>query len=586
MANNNNIEKSATTSVEAILNDTGYVEPYINTGDKEPIWDGCIYVYNDKEKHNNDKNYQFRIPVQVKGTLAKIEKSLKYDMKTSHLKSYLKDGGVLYFVVQVDKNASQNNKIFYADLHPFNIKKILKNKSQQGKISVDITELPNDKEFIINFLYTFHVHLQKQKAYSILSENPFSLKLDTTQISIPVATPFSNIDPTRILLSMDNVCYVTLENGLEYPLNEVKKENFNQCSIIQNKVSSNNKDYFDCYKFIRAHNFNTLIFGDNIEFIFNDNGAHECKLSCKGTLSNYIKCMEFLLDVGKTNEFTIGNKNYNISYPSTVVPELENTLKKYQKLHHALELCQCTRELSIKDFTNTDAQNADLLIAAFEENEEISLNTTQEGCILNFTLCDFTIVCLAFRKKNGKYKFLPYPFNEDVDVGINGEKVKVSSYTMLKHQYIQNSLNINLDDCFDKIKQQTITQGALAQTNIFALELLLTYDNTKEQSFLDIAYKIMLWIEQNNIDKNSSVLYHLNTLQCIKRKNQHLSEEDNSYLYELTENSQDVFLKCGAAILLEEKGRAERLFNSLDDEQKIRIKNFPIYNLWKDLNNG
>lgn len=123
MANNNNIEKSATTSVEAILNDTGYVEPYIKTGDKEPIWDGCIYVYNDKEKHNNDKNYQFRIPVQVKGTLAKIEKSLKYDMKTSHLKSYLKDGGVLYFVVQVDKNASQNNKIFYADLHPFNIKK-------------------------------------------------------------------------------------------------------------------------------------------------------------------------------------------------------------------------------------------------------------------------------------------------------------------------------------------------------------------------------------------------------------------------------------------------------------------------------
>ena len=586
MVNNNNIEKSATTSVEAILNDTGYVESYINTGDKEPIWDGCIHVFNDNEKHNNDINHQFRIPVQVKGTLAKIEKSLKYDIKTSHLKSYLKDGGVLYFVVQVDKNTSQNNKIFYADLHPFNIKKILKNKSQQRKISVDITKLPNDKEFIINFLYTFYVHLQKQKAYSILSENPFSLKLDTTKISIPVATPFSNIDPTRILLSMDNVCYVTLENGLEYPLNEVKKENFNECSVIQNNVSANNNDYFDCYKFIRAHHFNTLIFGDNIEFIFNDNNAHECKLLCKGSLSNYIKCIEFLLDVGKTNKFTIGNKDYNISYPATVVLELENTLKNHQKLHHALELCLCTKELSIKDFTNTDAQNADLLIAAFEENEEISLNTTQEGCILNFTLCGFTIVCLAFRKKNGKYKFLPYPFNEDVDVGINGEKVKVSSYTMLKHQYIQNSLNINLDDCLDKIKQQTITKAALAQTNTFALELLLAYDNTKEQSFLDVAYKIMLWIEQNNIDDNSSILYHLNTLQCTKRKNQLLSEDDKNYLYELTENSQDVFLKCGAAILLEEKGRAERLFNSLNDAQKTRIKNFPIYNLWKDLNNG
>ena len=139
---NSQIESSAAGSVKAILNDTGYIDASnIKERDKFPVWDGDLLVYSSKE-HWNNESIRYKIPVQVKGTEARIENSLKFKIRTNDLKKYRDDGGVIYFVVQVDKNNSTNNKIFYRDLLPVNVKKILKNKTNQGSISVDIKILP------------------------------------------------------------------------------------------------------------------------------------------------------------------------------------------------------------------------------------------------------------------------------------------------------------------------------------------------------------------------------------------------------------------------------------------------------------
>lgn len=40
------IEKLATSAVTGYISKTDYLSPFINEGDKEPSWDGNIYVFN------------------------------------------------------------------------------------------------------------------------------------------------------------------------------------------------------------------------------------------------------------------------------------------------------------------------------------------------------------------------------------------------------------------------------------------------------------------------------------------------------------------------------------------------------------
>ena len=58
------IEKLATSAVTGYISKTDYLSPFINEGDKEPSWDGNIYVFNNRSK---SKCYLMgKVAVQVK----------------------------------------------------------------------------------------------------------------------------------------------------------------------------------------------------------------------------------------------------------------------------------------------------------------------------------------------------------------------------------------------------------------------------------------------------------------------------------------------------------------------------------------
>lgn len=44
------LEKIATASVKTSISITDELSPFINEGDKEPSWDGNIYIYANKDK--------------------------------------------------------------------------------------------------------------------------------------------------------------------------------------------------------------------------------------------------------------------------------------------------------------------------------------------------------------------------------------------------------------------------------------------------------------------------------------------------------------------------------------------------------
>ena len=122
------IEKVAVNTVALAISKSNYLVPNINSGDKEPSWDGDIEVYNKAGVNHNKSDLNIKIPVQVKGKLSDSprKKTIKYPVEISDLRNYLQAGGTIYFVVYMD-SSGENSQIYYADMLPFELKKFFLN---------------------------------------------------------------------------------------------------------------------------------------------------------------------------------------------------------------------------------------------------------------------------------------------------------------------------------------------------------------------------------------------------------------------------------------------------------------------------
>lgn len=109
------IEELATNAVKKSILTSKFLSQYISENDKEPSWDGFVYIYSREEK--TKKDLYGRVPVQVKGKywedLSKDQ--IVYSIEIADLKSYLTDGGVLFFVTYI-ADGGNKERIYYAQL--------------------------------------------------------------------------------------------------------------------------------------------------------------------------------------------------------------------------------------------------------------------------------------------------------------------------------------------------------------------------------------------------------------------------------------------------------------------------------------
>ena len=144
-----------TLSVNAVKNSivtTDFLDQFIAENDKEPSWDGFVYMYSNKSKKKS--NFKGRMPVQVKGKMCDDhdKEIISYSMSTADLKSYLNDGGCILFVVYIGC-VDLVTKIYYAELTPIKLRQILEDADQQDWKSVKLREFPcdNNKKCTIFF---------------------------------------------------------------------------------------------------------------------------------------------------------------------------------------------------------------------------------------------------------------------------------------------------------------------------------------------------------------------------------------------------------------------------------------------------
>lgn len=157
--NNKQIEIMSISHLKLDLIKSPKLIPNISENDKTPSWDGGIEVYN---RDNAKKEYLDGIvPIQVKGKFSDdlSFNSIKYSIEVNDLKNYQNNGGVVFFVILCN---SDDFRIFYISLLPFDIDLLLKDKIMQNTISVELDMLPNNEREIYLMLKDFLYHSKRQ----------------------------------------------------------------------------------------------------------------------------------------------------------------------------------------------------------------------------------------------------------------------------------------------------------------------------------------------------------------------------------------------------------------------------------------
>ena len=137
-----------TLSINAVKNSivaSDFLDQFITENDKEPSWDGFIYIYSNKSKKKS--SLKGRIPVQVKGKGCNdhSKKEITYPMSTADLNNYLYDGGSILFVVYIGKDGL-TNKIYYAELTPIKLRILLEGAKGKKTKRVKLKEFPTDNK--------------------------------------------------------------------------------------------------------------------------------------------------------------------------------------------------------------------------------------------------------------------------------------------------------------------------------------------------------------------------------------------------------------------------------------------------------
>ena len=122
----------------------------MQSNDKEPSWDGDIYLYSDSDLKS--EHIEYIVPTQVKGkndeSLLKRNR-ITYPVRYKDLRNYRNNGGVCYFVIAISDNGEKST-IFYSTLTPIKLESLLKGTESKGpEQTKNIKNLKSNNQIIM-----------------------------------------------------------------------------------------------------------------------------------------------------------------------------------------------------------------------------------------------------------------------------------------------------------------------------------------------------------------------------------------------------------------------------------------------------
>ena len=594
------IETFSVNAVRDSIMMSKFLDQYIPDNDKEPFWDGAVYVY--KNESHKKENFKGRVPVQVKGKECKdLSKSeITYPVSTTDLKGYLKEGGTIFFVVYIANNGLIK-KIYYIELTPIRIMMILEEAKTHKTKNIKFKEFPTDNNQKATIFLNCLQNCQKQSSFS--NAKLFSIEELQAQgvlegLIIPLAGVKIDEDPQRALISNDVYLYANIKGSSVLQPVKLLPGEMQTVQEVDTDITIEGKKYYSKIKIVKNAKATKYVIGESLTITTADGEITKVNYVSSDNLSILVKDLEFILDYINYGYFESNGIRFPFDSESADFSKFncedqKAILSFAQRTTQMLNTLGCKKPLLLNSLSEVDMRNIERLNIAFVDNGEVSGLKEKLPPVCNMNIGNLNFA-LAFYKGSakGKYRIENFFKTEMLATYKNANDLTfpISQFALLK---VQDFLKLDNLDCrvflpsFKKIEKHEET---FVRANFFLLDMLSAYDESGNNDFLITAKSFAEWIMTSTDDELPCDVKVLNLLQIHKRMRD-LTDSEIKTLYEMVENpdSQEAIL-VGAYLLLGQQIPAKIHFDKLPTEIQEEFKTYPIYNKYwqnsEDEDNG
>ena len=584
--NPNQIELLAVNAVEDFFAKIKRINPMIPLADKEPSWDGFLYLYSDDSMKKD--SLIGRIPIQVKGKQGEFVESLSYPVKTSDLRNYMREGGCIYFVVLI--NDKQERKIFHRMLTPVELQNILKGHEQQKSINVKMKPLDGSDDDVYHSLVDFYRDMKKQTGSPIKT---LSLKdlvdgnYDTFRFSL------SGIDASKesleSFITRKAICLYVKPmdaNASDIPIKE------GRCflKLIQNvkqAVSVNGIVFYNSFEKTNEKNKIILGIGHCLKVAFDSQNPIEMSVNIKleaTELKAMVQDIRFVLAAIENKSFKIGD--YQVDIPSNneskkLCALLKGEYARLQRVEILLERLHVIKNLDLSTMQNVDWETLKILTAGILDEKELTLNV-KESRLYNIKVGNLMFLLLVCQQKSGKFRIFDYFTPPSALKLISPEGYEASKYAVLEVDGYVRYDNIDFSNILPSISALKAKHDCFldyAKYEVFnMLKACGKLDDDKEKRtiLLNMSSDIIDWMIEETKDADEKQAYECYAYLVKFLKNS-LTEEDiatlNGILYS---DKVDDPLKASVALLLKNKSAFDVCYSKMTKDEKENFKKLPF----------
>ena len=588
--NSKQIEETAVHIVGLYFSNAHTISPYISSNDKEPCWDGNLYIYSNEPMKNS--TLYGRVPVQIKGRFFKdkvCKNDITYSVSLVDLKNYMRDGGIIYFVVGIWENSY---KIYYAKLTPLKLKTYIKHCKRESA-SIKLTEL---KEYSFDLDCEIRDFYDNCKVQTGNTDNTVDIKdILSSKKAVNLtffASALINNEQCKIseyLAKHTVYLYAETTDGFNnMVLRPVGDEDLslNFKESIPAEVKVGDKVYYNEIQRTCKQNGNILIYiGRSLRMEISSDGNVNRNINFKlneTELSSWIKEAEFIFKIAETKCFEIDNVCFRLNgnEENKYIDWCRNRLRFAKKIQSVLSALHVNKELIIKEFSQDEINTINILYKTLCEQDEISINESLPP-IFTVSLSNLYLALFASKTPTGKYRIYSYKdVTGDISYTDSNTNVpaKTSIYSWFQTDGFKIVSNIDYDDILPSYKKVYIENHNVTQrANNDMLMMILAYDENHDDKLLKSSKDLCEWLISIN-EKDEVNTYFLNLMQIIKRERDLTNEERKEIMikFDLC-NSME---KLACCLLLDNNEMANHYFNQLNDSEKEFFTTLPIYHFF------
>ena len=570
------------------------ISQFIADNDKEPCWDGHLYLYADGIR--DKEHLQGRVPIQIKGTEVGrfVTKKWKFKLEKADLKAYLEEP--TFFIVCQVKKDSKERMLFFRELLPDLVNKLLRDMGKNATRMTLFHPLTEDLKEFEDQLMVFLSNSKKMISFA------HSKLLSMEEVLKKGIKDFSFIAPSKYTDRLQLMKYLSTHSSSIYA--KISKElevdmplsNGPGRFIFQreddSEVRVGDKVYFKGYHneikdgriIIKIGNVMTI----NMPMDNTDMKQATVKLTTKAKyLKESINEAEFGVALNDTGVLSVGMLDLQMKvHEKEYVEELRQKLIRWKELDNMLETLHVTKPFDLTAITDDQGKLIDLLIETVGKGNMVNL-PVQEATLLLLEIGNIKLLLWCAIGKDGMCAIgdffdrsirIAYKISED-------ETINVSPYSYLQLDKLWEKVdNIDFDNIISSAEEAArqhkycyMMSNYDVLAMITAADALEKTDVERSKKLLEEALKLNDWLIGKEPKDEMRPLHIINKMQIMKRQRELTADERQMLEDMLNDEFAGDMVKAGVYLLLDRQEEFQQLFETMQEDEKKSLKEFPIW---------